>query len=168
DNALPTSVGSTFRAYRASTGNVAVSSGLHPLPANFFDSLERVTDDLQWNNSNGTLQVSLEGTYMVNLRYKINSIPGNSKLDSALYLAPGGGGTPGFIRIGGGEWADSYAANSSDGVHSSNLVYLKPNDLLQIGYWAGGNYNNALTGDAGLSTYVEVALVNWNRSAAAA
>lgn len=155
DNAPPVVLGSTFRISRHNTATVSYSnSGLtspFKLPANFFDTLDYASPDITWDGLN--LTINTEGTYLINVRYKASNIPSNSKIDGAVWV------NNVVARQLGSNFADSYLANSGDGVVGSTALYVHAGDYLNFGYASNGA--GSLTGEGtGTTSYVEVALMN--------
>jgi hypothetical protein len=136
------------------------SGGNNALPNNFFDTLSYLSPDFTWTpGTANALTISIEGTYLINIRYDINTIPAGAKLDGVLGLNRAGTIT---YKQGQATFCDgSVMANSSDGVLSSFLMYLLAGDVIFPCTSAAGNYNNAITGDSsGSSAYFEATLVN--------
>ena len=149
DNQPPAVVGSTFRAYRASTGNVTFS-GWNQTPNNFFDTPAYRSSDMLWDGTN--LTVGIEGTYLVNIRYATVGIPTGDRADVSVFKnhAP--------IRKMGGQFADTYGGKEGN-MFGLALVYLKVNEILTPGYSVTDNTTvNGETG--GTDTFFEVTLVN--------
>ena len=155
DNVPPTVKGSSFRAYRTG-GTVNVPTGSAALATNFFDTQDFCSGDMQFNTANATLTIGIEGTYLVNVRYNVNNIPGGAKMNPSLSK------NGQIIRQMGGAFADgSFSANSANGAEGLALVYCLAGDTLTPGTVASTAMSNCLTGDAtGTSCYFEVALMN--------
>ena len=155
DNVPPTVKGSSFRAYRTG-GTVNVPTGSATLATNFFDTQDFCSGDMSFNPANATLTIGIEGTYLVNVRYNVNNIPGGAKMNPSLSK------NGQVIRQMGGAFADgSFSANSANGAEGLALVYCLAGDTLTPGTVASTAMSNCLTGDAtGTSCYFEVALMN--------
>lgn len=147
DTAPATVLGSTFRAYRASGTVVGISSGTNPLPNNFFDNLSYCSPDMSWNPGvANAVGISVEGTYLANIRYMINSIPGGAKLNGAMGLNRAGTIT---YEVSVGSFCDSsFGANSPNIIGGALLMYLRAGDLVFPATWAGGSYGSALQGES--------------------
>jgi hypothetical protein len=156
DHQPPSTIGSFFRQYRISTTTVNVNSGFALCPANFFDTVDRVTADFVFTPSTNSLTVGYEGTYYCNLRYQIANLPGNTKFDPTLYQ----NGT--MVRRGNGAFADgSLSANSPSGIETGFMVYCKAGDVLQPGFWASTSMSGLLQGSGDQTgSYFEVGLLN--------
>ena len=149
DNQPPAVVGSTFRAHRASTGNVTIN-GWNAAPANFFDTPNYRSADMAWDGT--SLTIGIEGTYLVNLRYQTNSIPQSDRADCAVFK------NGAAIRKMGGQFGDSYGAMEGN-MFGLALVYCKVNDTLTPGYSTSAAC--VVNGEPnGSDTYFEVTLMN--------
>jgi hypothetical protein len=164
DNAPPAVQGSSLRVYRAtSLPAVTINSGPNQLPANFFDTsgdpMSPVSSDLHWNGT--SVAFDNEGTYLINLRYAMNSsFTGiGIHLDALLYLTRGG--STQIVRRGGGLFGDSFGGATADGLAATFVVYLKANDVITPGTAASTTLTGAFVGEnTGTQCYMEVALAN--------
>ena len=161
DNQPATSIGSTFRTSRASTGTVTIAAGNNFLPANFFDTVERITDDMTWDSTvaGGVLTINTEGTYLINCRYAIANLPTTNKLDASVYASYQGGSFV-LIRRLGGSFADNFTGNSAYGMNGSAVMYFTPGDRLTLGTVATSGATTLTGSTNGEQTYFEVALMN--------
>ncbi|AHG24076.1 minor tail protein [Mycobacterium phage LittleGuy] len=76
DNSPQAVAGTTFRAYRASTGSISKSAGTNVLPANTLDTVDYISGDLEWSAANSRLTYKGERpkTFLVGIRVKTNTI----------------------------------------------------------------------------------------------
>ncbi|QDF19837.1 minor tail protein [Mycobacterium phage Fulbright] len=165
DNTPVPVLGTTFRAYRAST--TAVSFTLDNASArleNVFDTLEYISSDLVWNPATGTLTVSKTGTYLVSGRLAANADITTSTILSMDVFVNG----VRKIRTG-----DKLVAASGLGSGSGNDrevagvagVYLQAGD--QVAMWlyinqrsSGSSVTFPVVGDAGgINTWFAVTKV---------
>jgi hypothetical protein len=163
DNMPPSSLGSTFRASRANTATVSVAgTGQQFLPGSFFDTVERITGDYSWDavTAGGVLTFQTEGTFLVNIGYGLNNLPGNSKLDIAIIVQYASGGGATLIRRCGSTFADSYAANSAYNATGCALIYFKPGDRMAVGTIATSGSTSLVGSTDQARSFLEVALVN--------
>lgn len=155
DNAPPAVIGSTFRANRTSTGTVSISSGTNILPANYFQSIARISPDLSFNLATNGLTVTTPGTYMVCINYMVSNISNSSHLNTVLFRngaidAMGGGGFSGSI----------YSSSSNATINGVFLVLCNAGDILQPGIYADTT-GDSITGEAsGGISYMTATLVN--------
>ncbi|QHB41288.1 minor tail protein [Mycobacterium phage KilKor] len=165
DNTPVPVLGTTFRAYRASTS--AVSFTLDNASArleNVFDTLDYISSDLVWNPATGTLTVTKTGTYLVSGRLAANADITTSSILSMEVFVNGAR----KIRTG-----DKLVAASGIGSGSGNDrevagvagVYLQAGD--QVAMWlyinqrsAGNSVTFPVVGDAGgINTWFAVTKV---------
>lgn len=161
DNALPTVLGSYFRAIRTTTSSPGNwPSGDNTLPNSFFNSVEVITADLAYNSSSAnSLTIGLDGNYAVTIQLyagtasAISQAGGvelyvNTNLERRQVVAMGTGSGAGQLGTPTATW----------------LLPLLAGDVLQPGTYASAllsSAGGALAGDAaGLRCFWEVALVN--------
>ncbi|ACE79959.1 hypothetical protein Pukovnik_33 [Mycobacterium phage Pukovnik] len=79
DNAPTQVAGTSFRAYRATTGSINKSAGTNVLPANTIDTVDYLSGDLEW--SQATQRLTYRGerprTFLVGMRVKANAAIGS-------------------------------------------------------------------------------------------
>lgn len=162
DYIIPTYVGSTARLYRTSTSTVSLgSSGSNTVMGSFFGVTDYATADLTVDLPTSKITVSVEDTYLVKIRAKINmgtnSSTANQLITPLLYKN-------GSIREYGQpalRWITVANAAVDEGdmnaMSSEFIVYLKPGDYIQPG-WNNLNVSGGtLTGEAtGTQTYLEI------------
>ncbi|MCT7364046.1 hypothetical protein A7G45_31675 [Mycolicibacterium llatzerense] len=162
DYIIPTYVGSTARLYRTSTSTVSLgSSGSNTVMGSVFGVIDYATADLTVDLTTSKITVSVEDTYLVKIRAKINmgtnSSTANQLITPLLYKN-------GSIREYGQpalRWITvANAATDQGGMNAMSsefIVYLKPGDYIQPG-WNNLNVSGGtLTGEAtGTQTYLEI------------
>lgn len=73
DNTPQAILGTTFRAYRASTSGISNSTGDHVLASGTMDTVDYISPDLTWDSSTQKVTVSSAGTYAFAARYEFTS-----------------------------------------------------------------------------------------------
>ena len=159
-------IGSGMRAYRASTTPADLSSGTNIFPLGWFGQTQDKTPDLTYSSQTGRVTVSVEGWYQVVIQ---------QHGDSAVAV-----GTAGRVRavlfkgvgVGSGDHPQGQAVmqgfntpwNNYTGFHGISgtfLIYLRPNEWIEPGYWSDGTGGDFLKSDsAGKLTWFSIALVN--------
>ncbi|URM86471.1 minor tail protein [Mycobacterium phage Hilltopfarm] len=155
DNTPVPVLGTTFRAYRASTSAITFSlDNASGRLEDVFDSLEYVSSDLVWDPATGTITVAKTGTYLVSGRLAANADVSQSSTIMALDVFVNGSRK---IRTG-----DKLVASGGIGAGSNNdrevagsvQVYLQAGD--QVAMWlylnnrsSGVSVNFPIAGDAG-------------------
>jgi hypothetical protein len=162
DNAPPAVVGCTFRASRHNSAgfNYANSSGAaFKTVAGFFDTTDWISPDMTWDGTN--LTVTLEGSYMIVLRYNCSNIPTGTKFNPIVFQQTAAQGA-GATNVGawlGGDFADAWTGNAPYGSAGVGILYCKPGDILTHGYASSGA--GTLVGEAsGDTCYFQAALLN--------
>jgi hypothetical protein len=153
DNLPPSVVGSSFRQYRTLTTTVTLSAtGYQLLPASFFTNVDYITNDLTLNVTTNALTISIEGTYFIHCRYKINTLA--YQCDPAIYKN-------GVVLKRLGADFGTAAGFYGSAVDGACQAYLKAGDVLQAGAWVQVGSDAILQGEAtGEECYWEVSLLN--------
>lgn len=143
DNTPPSILSSLGRAFRSSATliNFASAGTEYALPANFFDTFDYATSDIQWDGSAGTWTVNRKGNYLINAML-CSSTSTMSGL-ALLYL----NGAKVFLGADGSNAAISY------------LTPLQPGDVVSLTYYPYVN-NTKLRGTTdGSATVFQIARV---------
>ena len=158
----PGGVGSGVRMYRSSTSAVSASSGTNKFTSTFFDSTDRISDDL--SASNNTVTVQLSGWYACSIRSElsINVASGTVTLCPVVYRN-GSVDTigPPIIAVNG--FGINYAPTCMGGMV---WVYANAGDTLEPGYLADTGGTAVLSSlsfkgeSSGTKTYWHVGLGN--------
>ncbi|AMB18521.1 minor tail protein [Mycobacterium phage NaSiaTalie] len=153
DNAPPAVIGTTFRASRRQTSDVALGTGGTKVPNNFYETIDYQSDDLTYTPSqNCRVTAQKQGTYIVQFRayhgpWSSAAVDGNGGC-SLLYK----NGAP-FAR---GPWSNvDFAAGfaaivtKQDATYGMFIVPMNPGDYIEPGFDFTQNMSN--TGDSRLS-----------------
>lgn len=158
DTSAAAVVGSTFRAYRATTSGVSNATGDHSLPSGTLDTIDYISPDFSWDSSTQKLTLSSTappGTYLMSSRFEFSSTLGG----------------------GGSAWITKWSKNSAIFAMSDRedetlfgsstniavggqavMTYLQPGDTLQPSVNVGAA--RSIIGDAGgQKTWVSVARI---------
>ncbi|AQT78328.1 hypothetical protein B1R94_02365 [Mycolicibacterium litorale] len=133
DNTTAAVVGSTGRAYRSSTSGVTTSGTPTTLSASTIDTVDYITDDLDYDPATNTFTVSKTRTYVVTLRIGVAS-PGLSTIQPVVYV----NGTP---RRSGGDFSGAASV--------SVTIPLQAGDTVAAGLNLIGGSPVDVIGDAG-------------------
>ena len=74
DNAPPAVTGTTMRVFRANASGVSKATGEAFLPSNFFDTVEYISPDLEWNPVTSEVLVKKSGTFLFAARLESSSV----------------------------------------------------------------------------------------------
>lgn len=154
DNQPTTLKGSTFKRYRQSTANVTPSgNGTYLFPAGFFDSTDRVSNDLVSDPAANKVTVSVEGTYLVIVRVALSSWVSSAMQWAAAVFKNGAVYEVGLFNI---------LGESGPAFGWIFEVYLEPGDYVQPGYRTETSVDvTRMTGEiSGSLTSWSVALMN--------
>ena len=164
DNAPLNVLGSTLRACRQNTGTVSLSSGTGAMPNGFYETVTYCSPDITYNPGTSpagpsSAVITIEGTYLVNISFDVNSLPNQGQL--AVALGKNRGGTITYEIGNGCVGIGSLPPVFPQSLSSSFLVYCIAGDVIFPANFTNANISNALTGDAaGLTSVFEVALCN--------
>ena len=148
DNTPATILGSTFRAYRASTSGLSQPSGTQICASNTFDTVDYISSDLTWDPTTSKLTVTKSGTYLVSSRYCFTTVIGsNEEWDNAVFKN-------GTIYSYGNSYTGLQETSTSndnenrlDAIGGGMMtVYLTAGQYLQFGYFLSGA--RSMKGDA--------------------
>lgn len=90
DNPPTQKVGSGFKVCRVNTTGASFASGTNIFPANFYDTVDRITPDFSWDASTSTMTVRDEGWYTFKINLPFLNSSGQFMAPSA---SPGGNGS---------------------------------------------------------------------------
>ncbi|AIK67748.1 minor tail protein [Mycobacterium phage Piro94] len=162
DNAPPSVVGTTFRAYRATTTGVNKPDGAQVFGANTFDAVEYIGPGMVWSAATNTLTVPKAGTYMFSIRVLTGGVLGVVPPESwELLLFKGGSikmrGETFTAMTPNVSFTPAFENQKSIG-GSPFLLYLNAGESVQFGMASNGA--ESIVGDVGgTQTWVSAVLV---------
>lgn len=146
DNELPPVLGSRATMYRTNTAVEAFTGGSTITSLdNFFEFVRHASRDIITDTGDGTMQVTAEGTYIVNARIELNS-----SQSSRCWLV---------LKVNGAvaDWSQGLYPDHNEALQMTWFQYLDAGDIVQLCTMHNGITLNNLTGDAtGTRTYFKL------------
>jgi hypothetical protein len=150
--------GSGFRRYRASGTSVNQSSGQNLIANNFFDTGDKITDDLTYDGgSNNKITVSVAGWYMVQVKIRHSGDLNNGQHEAQILLYVNGTA----VQSGPDTWGPGTigAAGGLD-LSGTFVQYLNAGDYVQPGISTSLNPLPLIGGSSGVQTHYSVVFLN--------
>jgi hypothetical protein len=156
DNTPAPTVGSGFRRTRTSTSTANISTTTNTqLPGSWFDSPDRITDDLHYDHGTNKLTVSVAGWYAVTISVLVDDNVGTS-----FFLCPVLYQNNSVVQLGNTIYYPSGASERARAA-TTFIVYCAKDDYLEPGYNASQTSSNSLTGEGGgVECYFEAVFIN--------
>uniref|UniRef100_A0AAU8GS51 Minor tail protein n=1 Tax=Mycobacterium phage Pharb TaxID=3136626 RepID=A0AAU8GS51_9VIRU len=156
DNIPNPTRGVGFRAYRATTAGAGQVAGSGPLTASTFDTIDRITPDMQFDTATQSLTIGTEGWYMFPMRLRTGTAQDVGRTwwtgvyRNGVLAAKNGGVVEITIQSNG----NAVASNNLIGGGAAPLYcnvgdVIRPAADIQKPVPLGGNSANTVVGDAG-------------------
>lgn len=160
DNTPAPVIGSVLRVYRASTAGVGTAVAIQKVPANTFDTVDKISPDMAWNGAQ--LTVSKAGMYIVRCRLEFSTnIGANANVSLCVYkndvVYEYGREDPSQ----GGPWPSTvYSYSGASCLSETFLVYCEPGDRVQPGVIFGASGLSIVGDNTGAYTALTVSRIS--------
>lgn len=160
DNTPAPVIGSVLRVYRASTAGVGTAVAIQKVPANTFDTVDKISPDMAWDGTQ--LTVAKAGMYIVRCRLEFSTnIGANANVSLCVYkndvVYEFGREDPSQ----GGPWPSTvYSYSGASSLSETFLVYCEPGDRVQPGVVFGVSGLNIVGDNTGAYTALTVSRIS--------